>query len=261
MHSIIQRLHFLSVLNLKYTTSLHHGITFKCRMKSPQKLVPKLRALMSSGGRRHFYSDLVSRWTEQLNLYSAPLLPPSNDFFLVSMLMQHKWRRCVLPECWPPKVNLKFTLQTLAKIFPVNHVDLRVTHQYNAFWYKLTIVLKNWPTPAYFCLFSFFSTTNLQKNCRLQRESNSDRQSKRRTRWPLDHHTAHIVHFVALPLSASHKSMMTSQSPCFADIIHVLSRQVGGSVTRLQGFLIFGHLKQWKFSYRKKFQSRFKIYL
>ena len=188
MHSIIQRLHFLSVLNLKYTTSLHHGITFKCRMKSPQKLVPKLRALMSSGDRRNFYSDLVSRWTEQLNLYSAPLLPPSNDFFLVSMLMQHKWRRCVLPECWPPKVNLKFTLQTLAKIFPVNHVDLRVTHQYNAFWYKLTIVLKNWPTPAYFCLFSFFSTTNLQKNCRLQRESNSDRRSRRQAPWPLDHH-------------------------------------------------------------------------
>ena len=38
------------------------------------------------------------------------------------------------------------------------------------------------PTPASFCLFSFFSTTILQKNCRLQRESNSDRRSRRRAR-------------------------------------------------------------------------------
>ena len=39
-----------------------------------------------------------------------------------------------------------------------------------------------------FCLFSFFSTNNLQKNCRLQRDSNSDRWSRRRAHWPLDHH-------------------------------------------------------------------------
>ena len=39
-----------------------------------------------------------------------------------------------------------------------------------------------------FCLFSFFSITILQKHCRPQRDSNSDHQSRRRARWPLDHH-------------------------------------------------------------------------
>ena len=41
-------------------------------------------------------------------------------------------------------------------------------------------------TPASFCLFSLFSTTILQKNCTLQRNSNSDRRSKARslTIWP-----------------------------------------------------------------------------
>ena len=42
------------------------------------------------------------------------------------------------------------------------------------------------PRPL-FCLFSFFSNTILQKNCRLQRDSNLDRRISRRTRWPLDH--------------------------------------------------------------------------
>ena len=46
----------------------------------------------------------------------------------------------------------------------------------------------NGPTPASFCLFSFLSTTILQKNCRPQRDSNSDRRSRRWARWPLDHH-------------------------------------------------------------------------
>ena len=43
------------------------------------------------------------------------------------------------------------------------------------------------PRPL-FCLFSFFSITILQKNCRPQRDSNSDRRRGRRARWPLDHH-------------------------------------------------------------------------
>ena len=43
------------------------------------------------------------------------------------------------------------------------------------------------PRPL-FCLFLFFSITILQKNCRPQRDSNSDRRSRRRARWPLDHH-------------------------------------------------------------------------
>ena len=47
---------------------------------------------------------------------------------------------------------------------------------------------KSGPTPASFCLFSFFSNKTLQKKCRLQRDSNSDRLSIRQAGWPLDHH-------------------------------------------------------------------------
>ena len=44
------------------------------------------------------------------------------------------------------------------------------------------------PRPV-FCLFLFFSNTILlKKNWRSQRDSKSDRQSRRRARWPLDHH-------------------------------------------------------------------------
>ena len=47
----------------------------------------------------------------------------------------------------------------------------------------------NGPTPASFCLCSFFSNTIFtEKNYRLQRGSNSERLSTRRERWPLEHH-------------------------------------------------------------------------
>ena len=46
---------------------------------------------------------------------------------------------------------------------------------------------KQWPTPAYFCSFLFFSNTFLQKNCRRQQDSNSDCRIRRRARWPFDH--------------------------------------------------------------------------
>ena len=54
--------------------------------------------------------------------------------------------------------------------------------------YGTLFFLKNGPTPTSFCLFSFFQTQILEKNCRLQRDSNSDHQNRRRARWPLDHH-------------------------------------------------------------------------
>ena len=45
------------------------------------------------------------------------------------------------------------------------------------------------PTPASFCLFSFFSNANFtEKNSRLQQDLNLDRQSRRGACWPLDHH-------------------------------------------------------------------------
>ena len=52
-----------------------------------------------------------------------------------------------------------------------------------------------WADYGPFCLFSFFSNANLQKNCRHQRDSNSDRWSRRRARWPLDHHHGPYHHY------------------------------------------------------------------
>ena len=43
----------------------------------------------------------------------------------------------------------------------------------------------NGPIPTSFCFISFFSATIFQKNCRLGWDSNSDRWSRRRARWPL----------------------------------------------------------------------------
>ena len=45
---------------------------------------------------------------------------------------------------------------------------------------------KNGPTPAYLCLFLFFSNTNFTENWRRQRDSNSDCLSRRQGNWPLD---------------------------------------------------------------------------
>ena len=59
----------------------------------------------------------------------------------------------------------------------------------------LIFLKKIGPSPASFCLFSFFSTTILQKSFRLQRESNSDRWCRRRARWPLDRHHGPLLKF------------------------------------------------------------------
>ena len=42
-----------------------------------------------------------------------------------------------------------------------------------------------WPSLASFCLFRSFQTQILQKNCRRQRDLNSDRWSRKHPRWPL----------------------------------------------------------------------------
>ena len=44
------------------------------------------------------------------------------------------------------------------------------------------------PWPLFMFIFLFLSNTILQKNCRLQQDSNSDRRIRRRARWPFDHH-------------------------------------------------------------------------
>ena len=45
-----------------------------------------------------------------------------------------------------------------------------------------------WTNLSLFFIFVLLISTFLQINCRLQRDSNSERQSTRRVRWPLDHH-------------------------------------------------------------------------
>ena len=80
------------------------------------------------------------------------------------------------------KGNYWLTYPTLPRLFAIPSVQqVKLLKLYCFF-------KKNGPTTATFCLFSFFSTKILQKNCILQRESKSDRRSRRRARWPLDHH-------------------------------------------------------------------------
>ena len=46
-----------------------------------------------------------------------------------------------------------------------------------------------WANPGLiFVYFRSFQTQFYRKNCRLQQDSNLDRQSRRQARWPLDHH-------------------------------------------------------------------------
>ena len=51
-----------------------------------------------------------------------------------------------------------------------------------------SIFLKKWDNPIFFVYFRSFQIQFVQNNCRRQRDSNSDRRSRRRARWPLDHH-------------------------------------------------------------------------
>ena len=48
-----------------------------------------------------------------------------------------------------------------------------------------------------FVYFRSFQTQMLKKNCRHQQDSNSDCQSRRRERWPLDHHYGPYLHSVS----------------------------------------------------------------
>ena len=55
------------------------------------------------------------------------------------------------------------------------------------------LVFFKWANPGLFLFIFVLFNNNLQKNCRLQRESNSDRWSRRRARWPLYHHHGHSI--------------------------------------------------------------------
>ena len=66
-------------------------------------------------------------------------------------------------------VPTKMTFKVAVSSRPVNYRRNFITNSENK------ALFKNVPTPASFYLFSFFSNRTLQKNCRLQRDSNSDR--------------------------------------------------------------------------------------
>ena len=67
--------------------------------------------------------------------------------------------------------------------------DKIIKEGFNLIYVKYFYRFLNGPTPASFCLFSFFSNKNFtEKNCRLQQDWNSECRNLRPARWPLDHH-------------------------------------------------------------------------
>ena len=99
------------------------------------------------------------------------------------------WSACSL---YTPTIRVQFSLSTTLLVVNSNVTKYKLrsnrlqspikTFLSSGRSVKILFFLKNGPTPASFCLFLFFSITILQKNCRPQRDSNSDRQSRRRAR-------------------------------------------------------------------------------
>ena len=50
------------------------------------------------------------------------------------------------------------------------------------------LVFFKWANPGLFLFIFVLFNNNLQKNCRLQRESNLDRRNRRQAHWPLNNH-------------------------------------------------------------------------
>ena len=79
-----------------------------------------------------------------------------------------------------------FSLVTLSVI-----INFRLFFPYHRFFFS-----KNEPPPASFCIISLYANNLQNENCRLQRDSNSDFQIRRRALWPLDHHHLHCPSFL-----------------------------------------------------------------
>ena len=108
--------------------------------------------------RRDFLISIWKEWTEIVN--------NKINYFL--------WERHSSEDSFAPTIQ-QYQVQIPAMLLPFILI----------FYY----IFKNGTSPVSFCLFSFFSNTNFtEKNCRRQQDSNPDRQSRRRARWPLDHH-------------------------------------------------------------------------
>ena len=106
---------------------------------------------------------------ESLPITTRPGLPPNSSL-----------------KCYPPPMLIWLSSQTCTSV-KRNMNAVVTTGGYNIWNYHFFFL--NGPTPASFCLCSFFSNTIFtEKNYRLQRGSNSERLSTRRERWPLEHH-------------------------------------------------------------------------
>ena len=57
---------------------------------------------------------------------------------------------------------------------------------------KLSLLKMGEPRPLFMFILGLFKQHFNVKTCRLQQDSNSDRQFRRRARWPLDHHNGHF---------------------------------------------------------------------
>ena len=87
----------------------------------------------------------------------------------ISSSLVRKWRETV--ECYVTFAKGNFT----------DGIDIDVCCQQ----YQLKFSF-NWAYPSLFLF--IFKHKFYRKNCMLQRDSNSDRWSRSRARWPLDHH-------------------------------------------------------------------------
>ena len=71
---------------------------------------------------------------------------------------------------------------------------------------RFFLVFKNRPTrPLLLIYFHSFNTTLFRISCWLQRDSNTDRQSIRQARWPLDHHNGPKMRDYFLLYNSIHK--------------------------------------------------------
>ena len=118
---------------------------------------------------------------------------------------------------------------------PQTRPEWWVLYQYEITFYlcryvKLSdCVFLNGSFPASFCWFPFFSNNLKNNNHRLQRDLNLDHQSRRRARWPRDHHHHHgpyrcLFNVKSILLKGSN-SILHQQAPkCIAtlksEIVH-----------------------------------------
>ena len=104
----------------------------------------------------------------------------------------------------PPSLSLSFK-KSIFELYLLTHTYLLPL---TIFLLQQVLFLKNRPTPGSSFLFIFvlFKHKFTEKNCRRKKVSNSDRRSRRRACWPLNHHHGPQVLFLACLLFRSSSS-------------------------------------------------------